>query len=85
MCFEGGCGSCVVSFSHRNAFTKKVRRFSVNSCLCFLHSCHGWDIETNEGIGNKKTGYHVLQTRLAHFNGTQCGYCSSGMVMNMYR
>lgn len=47
-------------------------------------TCHGWKIDTVEGIGNPLTKFHPVQQVLAKFNGTQCGFCSPGMVMNMY-
>lgn len=84
MCREGGCGSCIVSASIFDPFTKIKRIYALNSCLRLVFSCDGMDITTIEGIGNRKDGYHPIQTRLAHLNGTQCGYCTPGMIMNMY-
>ncbi|XP_013136142.1 PREDICTED: indole-3-acetaldehyde oxidase-like [Papilio polytes] len=84
MCHEGGCGTCIVSVAQYNPNTKGKDVFAVNSCLVHILSCHTWEITTIEGLGNQRDGYHPLQSRLATFNGTQCGYCTPGWIMNMY-
>ncbi|CAG0889280.1 unnamed protein product [Darwinula stevensoni] len=58
--------------------------YSVNACLMPVAGCHGLAVTTVEGIGNSRRGLHVVQERLAKFHGSQCGFCTPGIVMSMY-
>ncbi|EFA11446.2 uncharacterized protein LOC656938 [Tribolium castaneum] len=84
MCLEGGCGACIVAVQRKNHVAKKIITQAINSCLVPLFSCHGWKIVTIEGLAGSQNDHHYLQKVLAEFNGSQCGFCSPGMVMNMF-
>ncbi|CAH2233049.1 jg18399 [Pararge aegeria aegeria] len=79
-CLEGGCGSCIVSAVKCHGDKPQ----GVNSCMVSITSCKDWEITTIEKVGNRLDGYHPLQTTLAAKGGSQCGYCSPGMIMNIY-
>jgi len=82
-CAKGGCGACAVVASFPGAATTPNRQFSLNSCLRPLCLCDGLVITTTEGLG-KVGAYHPVQTAIADGNGSQCGFCTPGMVMAMY-
>ena len=83
-CDQGGCGACTVMLSRWNDATKSVERFSVNSCLRPIAALDGMEITTTEGTGSSRTELSPVQYRIAKENGSQCGYCTPGFVMNMY-
>ncbi len=82
-CAEGGCGACTVVVSQYNPTTKKIYHASVNACLAPLASIDGKHVITIEGIGNVKRP-HPAQERIAKGNGSQCGFCTPGIVMSLY-
>ncbi|KAL4788148.1 Molybdopterin-binding domain of aldehyde dehydrogenase-domain-containing protein [Aspergillus varians] len=82
-CAEGGCGACTVVVSQLNPTTKKLYHASVNACIAPLVAVDGKHVITVEGIGDVKNP-HAVQQRLAIGNGSQCGFCTPGIVMSLY-
>lgn len=66
--------------SQVNPTTKKIYHASVNACLAPLVSVDGKHVITVEGIGNAKNP-HPAQERIAMGSGSQCGFCTPGIVM----
>lgn len=45
---------------------------------------HGLAVTTVEGIGSSESKLHPVQERIAKAHGSQCGFCTPGIVMSMY-
>ena len=84
VCGEAGCGACTVMETSWDAQAECFVKRAVNSCVRPLASLDGAMITTTEGIGSTRTGMDKVQYALAAHNGSQCGFCSAGFVMNMY-
>lgn len=83
-CAEGGCGACTVMVSKYDVKTKSEVHIAVNACLTPICAVHGTAVITVEGIGSTKTRLHPVQERIAKAHGSQCGFCTPGIVMSMY-
>jgi len=71
-CAEGDCGACTV------VLEDGARREPINACLATLGQMHGRAIRTVEGIGR------AVAEALADADGTQCGFCTPGIVMSAW-
>jgi xanthine dehydrogenase/oxidase len=80
-CGEGGCGACTVVLGKYQS-NCKVRYYSINACLTPLPSVHECHILTVEGIGTINRP-HLIQKEMS-IDGSQCGFCTPGIVMSMY-
>ncbi|XP_063994923.1 xanthine dehydrogenase-like [Diachasmimorpha longicaudata] len=83
-CAEGGCGACTVMLSRFDRQRRKILHLAINACLTPICSVHGTAITTVEGIGSTRTTLHPIQERLAKAHGSQCGFCTPGIIMSMY-
>jgi xanthine dehydrogenase/oxidase len=83
-CGEGGCGACTVMLSRYEAGSERVVDRAVNACLRPVCSLDGMMVTTTEGIGSVRQKLDPVQYAIASYNGSQCGYCTPGFVMNMY-
>ena len=69
-CELGECGACAVIMNGK----------PVLSCLVLGVACENADIVTIEGVANGPE-LHPVQARLADLGGSQCGYCTPGVVL----
>ncbi len=80
-CAEGDCGACtvVIAENHEGKLTYK----SIDSCLVFLPMIHGKQLITVENLADGNE-LHPVQQEMVNHNGSQCGYCTPGIVMSLF-
>src|ERR1041384_5863277 len=69
-CGNGNCGTCTVLMDGA----------PINACLVLALEAPGRDIVTIEGLATD--ALHPLQEALVAHGGTQCGFCTPGIVLS---
>ena len=69
-CDTGNCGACTVIYNGK----------LIKSCLMLAVQANGAEIATIEGVATN--GLHPVQDAFLEKFGFQCGYCTSGMILN---
>ncbi|WP_419252084.1 xanthine dehydrogenase small subunit [Caulobacter sp. ErkDOM-YI] len=80
-CAEGDCGSCTVLVGEADGAGVAWR--AVNSCIQFLPMLHGKALMTVESLSNVGA-LHPVQQAMVDRHGSQCGFCTPGIVMSLY-
>lgn len=82
-CAEGDCGACTVVLAEPGD-DERLRYRAVDSCLVFLPMIHGKQLITVETLGSSTGTLHPVQQAMVETNGSQCGYCTPGIVMSLF-
>ena len=69
-CDQGACGTCTVLVDGK----------AMMSCLLPVETIEGARVETIEGL-TPMQGLHPIQEAFLEGFATQCGFCTSGMIM----
>jgi len=72
-CGEGQCGACTVILGDR----------AVRSCITPMGIVKGKEVTTIEGLA-KDEKLHPIQEAFVKHDALQCGFCTSGMILNAY-
>lgn len=82
-CAEGDCGACTVVLVELNQDNQLIYK-AIDSCLVFLPMLQGKQLITVENLKSADELLHPVQDALVKANGSQCGFCTPGIVMSMF-
>ena len=81
-CAEGDCGACTVLVGRLVGGNLVYE--PVNACIRFLASLDGCHVVTIEHLRGADGALHPVQRAMVDHHGSQCGFCTPGIVMALY-
>jgi xanthine dehydrogenase small subunit len=81
-CAEGDCGACTVLVGRLRDGALKYE--TINACICFVGMLHGAHVVTIEHLSPHEGPLHPVQQAMVDYHGSQCGFCTPGIVMALY-
>jgi xanthine dehydrogenase small subunit len=80
-CAEGDCGACTVLVGRLRQGA--LRYEAINACIRFVATLDACHVVTVEHLKASAGGLHPVQQALVELHGSQCGFCTPGIVMSM--
>jgi xanthine dehydrogenase small subunit len=80
-CGEGDCGACTVVLGRER--DGRLVYEAVNACILLLGQVDGAELLTVEDLAGPD-GLHPVQAAMVEHHGSQCGFCTPGIVMSLF-
>ncbi|CAM3409183.1 xanthine dehydrogenase small subunit [Halomonas lysinitropha] len=81
-CASGDCGACTVAIGKADP-DGNVHYHSANACITPAHQLQGQSLVTVEGLASGDA-LHPAQAAMVECHGSQCGFCTPGIVMSLF-
>lgn len=85
-CAEGDCGACTIVLAE--TVNGETAYKAVNSCLLMLPQIDGKHVITVEGLehnnDDNESQLDPVQSAMVKTDGTQCGFCTPGIIMSLF-
>ena len=81
-CAEGDCGACTVALGSLQ--DGELEYAPVNACICLLGMIDGKELVVVEDLAGPDGALHPVQDAVLRHHGSQCGFCTPGIVMSLF-
>ncbi|EPC04301.1 molybdopterin dehydrogenase [Litchfieldella anticariensis FP35 = DSM 16096] len=81
-CASGDCGACTVAIGEPDV-SGELRYHNANACITPAYQLQGCHLVTVEGL-SRGDALHPAQAAMVECHGSQCGFCTPGIVMSLF-